>query len=183
MESIGSTSQDLERAIKKILDEFDDSDREGLLDTPKRVAKFYRQFLTPTEFNFTTFDSEGYDEMVVVKNIPFFSLCEHHLAPFFGTASVGYIPNKKIVGLSKIPRAVDHFSRRFQNQERITTQIAELIQQQLEPKGVAVILTARHLCVEMRGVQKHDVWTTTSKMTGSFKSEPITRNEFLNLIK
>lgn len=183
MENVNSAAQNLEGAVKQLLSAYDDVSREGLLDTPRRVVKFYNEFLKPQEFNFTVFDGEGYDEMIVVSNVPFFSLCEHHLAPFFGTASIGYIPNGKIVGLSKLPRTVEHFARRLQNQERITTQVAEFITEKLNPKGVAVMLKARHLCVEMRGVRKHDVWTTTSKMTGLFKEDEKARNEFLNIIK
>ena len=129
------------------------------------------------------FDAEGTDEMIIQTNIPFYSLCEHHVAPFFGTANVAYIPNGKIVGLSKLARTVDLFANRFQNQERITTQIANKINEELNPKGVAVTLKAQHLCMCMRGVRKHDTWTQTSKMIGIFKTDDMARNEFLNLIK
>jgi len=174
----------IEDNIKKIIEQIDnDASREGLKDTPKRYLKFLKEFTSPPEFNFTTFDSEGYDEMIIQTNIPFYSLCEHHIAPFFGYATVGYIPNKKIVGLSKLARTVEWFSRRLQNQERITTQVANEIQKQLEPQGVAVVLKAKHLCMEMRGVKKHNTWTTTSKMIGAFKNDLNARNEFLNLIK
>lgn len=142
-----------------------------------------KEFLEPKEFNFTTFDAEGSDEMIVQTNIPFYSLCEHHTAPFFGVAHVAYIPKGKIVGLSKLARSVDMFANRFQNQERITSQIAEKIQNELNPIGVAVVLKAQHLCMCMRGVKKHDTWTITSKMLGAFKSDLNARNEFLNLIK
>jgi GTP cyclohydrolase I len=158
-------------------------EREGLKDTPKRYMKFLKEFLTPTDFTFTTFENDGSDEMIIVKNIPFFSLCEHHLAPFFGTASIAYIPRDIIVGLSKIPRLLDMFARRLQNQERITKQVADKLMQNLSPKGVAVVLTARHLCVEMRGIKKHDVHTTTSAMVGVFKDDLNCRQEFLQLIK
>jgi GTP cyclohydrolase I len=157
--------------------------REGLIETPKRYIKFMREFLEPKEFNFTSFDAEGTDEMIIQTNIPFYSLCEHHTAPFFGFANVAYIPNKKIIGLSKLARTVDLYANRFQNQERITTQIAERIQNELEPKGVAVTLKAQHLCMCMRGVKKHDTWTQTSKMIGAFKNDLNCRNEFLSLIK
>lgn len=153
--------------------------REGLKETPQRVMKFYREFLTPPEFNFTTFDGETYDEMIIQKDIPFFSLCEHHLAPFFGTATVAYIPNGKIVGLSKLARTVDLYARKLQNQERITSQIAERLQEELEPLGVAVTLSARHFCMEMRGIKTHDVATTTTKLLGAFKDKPEARAEFL----
>jgi len=161
----------------------EDTSREGLLETPKRYIKFMREFLEPKEFNFTSFDAEGTDEMIIQTNIPFYSLCEHHTAPFFGFASVAYIPNDKIVGLSKLARTVDLFANRFQNQERITTQIADKLQKELNPKGVAVSLKAQHLCMCMRGVKKHDTWTITNKMTGSFKEDLNCRQEFLNLIK
>jgi GTP cyclohydrolase I len=142
-----------------------------------------REFLETKEFNFTTFDAEGTDEMIIQTNIPFYSICEHHTAPFFGTADVAYIPNEKIVGLSKLARTVDLYANKFQNQERITTQIAERLQNELNPKGVAVHLKAQHLCMCMRGVKKHDTWTSTSKMLGVFKTDLNARNEFLNLIK
>lgn len=156
--------------------------REGLLETPKRYIKFMKEFLEPKDFNFTTFDAEGTDEMILQTNIPFYSLCEHHTAPFFGYANVAYIPNGKIVGLSKLARCVDYYSHRFQNQERITTQVAEKLQTELNPKGVAVTLKAQHLCMAMRGVKKHDTWTMTSKMIGIFKDDEKARNEFLTLI-
>jgi len=161
----------------------EDISREGLIETPKRYIKFMREFLEPKDFNFTTFDAEGTDEMIFQTNIPFYSLCEHHTAPFFGVAHVAYIPDKRIVGLSKLARVVDLYANRFQNQERITTQIAERIQNELNPVGVAVSLKAQHLCMCMRGVKKHDTWTITSKMLGAFKEDEKARNEFLNLIK
>ena len=161
----------------------EDPTREGLKETPKRYIKFMKEFLAPKEFKFTCFDAEGTDEMIVQTNIPFYSLCEHHIAPFFGVANIAYIPNGKIVGLSKLARTIDLYANRFQNQERITTQVAERIQEELEPLGVAVTLKAQHLCMCMRGVKKHDTWTTTSKMLGAFKDNLDTRNEFLNLIR
>ena len=161
----------------------EDTSREGLIETPKRYVKFMREFLEPKEFNFTTFDAEETDEMILQTNIPFYSLCEHHTAPFFGFANVAYIPKDKIVGLSKLARTVDLYANRFQNQERITTQIAERIQQELNPLGVAVTLKAQHLCMCMRGVKKHDTWTQTSKLIRVFKNDINARNEFLNLIK
>lgn len=161
----------------------EDINREGLRETPKRYIKFMREFLEPKEFNFTTFDAEGTDEMILQTNIPFYSICEHHTAPFFGYANVAYIPNSKIVGLSKLARCVDLYANRFQNQERITSQIAERLQNELNPKGVAVTLKAQHLCMCMRGVKKHDTWTQTSKLIGVFKDDEKARNEFLNFIK
>jgi len=157
-------------------------EREGLKDTPKRYIKFMKEFLEPKEFNFTSFEAEGTDEMILQTNIPFYSLCEHHTAPFFGFANVAYIPNEKIVGLSKLARTVDLYANRFQNQERITTQIAERLQNELNPKGVAVHLKAQHLCMCMRGVKKHDTWTSTSKMLGIFKEDQKARHEFLSYI-
>lgn len=157
--------------------------REGLIETPKRYIKFMREFLKPKEFNFTCFDAEGADEMILQTNIPFYSLCEHHTAPFFGVANVAYIPNEKIVGLSKLARCVDLYANRLQNQERITMQVAERLMKELNPKGVAVSLKAQHLCMCMRGVKKHDTWTITSKLIGAFKEDDKARNEFLNFIK
>lgn len=157
--------------------------REGLQDTPKRYIKFLKEFLNPPKFNFTAFDSEGMDEMIVQTNIPFYSLCEHHLAPFFGVGHIAYIPDKKIVGLSKLARTLELYSRKLQNQERITMQVADRLMKELNPKGVAVVLKAQHLCMSMRGVKKHDTYTTTSKMVGSFKNDLNCRNEFLNFIK
>lgn len=160
----------------------EDETREGLIETPKRYIKFMKEFLEPKEFNFTTFDAEGTDEMIIQKDIPFYSLCEHHTAPFFGTANVAYIPKDKIVGLSKLARTVDLYANRFQNQERITTQIAERLQHELNPIGVAVSLKAQHLCMCMRGVKKHDTYTITSKLLGAFKSNSEARNEFLKYV-
>ena len=178
------TVETVEDNVKRLLQYFgEDVTREGLLDTPKRFIKFFKEFLNPPNWNCTTFEGEGYDEMIVQTNIPFHSLCEHHIAPFFGYGHIAYIPNKRIVGLSKLARTLETFSRRLQNQERITTQVAEFLQDKLDPKGVAVVLTAKHMCMEMRGVKKHDTFTTTSKMIGKFKDELNPRNEFLNLIR
>jgi GTP cyclohydrolase I len=160
----------------------EDPDREGLKDTPKRYIKFMREFLNPAPFNYTCFDAEGQDEMIIQTNIPFYSLCEHHIAPFFGVADIAYIPQQKIVGLSKLARTVDLYANNLQNQERITTQIAERLMRELIPLGVAVHLKAQHLCMCMRGVKKHDTWTSTSKMLGVFKDDEKARNEFLSLI-
>lgn len=172
-----------EDAVKRILQYLgEDINREGLKDTPKRYIKFLKEFTQPKEFNFTTFDAEGTDEMIIQTNIPFYSLCEHHIAPFFGTADVAYIPDKKIVGLSKLARVVDLYANKLQNQERITTQVAERLMKELGAKGVAVHLKAQHLCMCMRGVKKHDTWTSTSKMMGYFKDDDKCRNEFLSYI-
>lgn len=175
------TNTDVQENFRRILEYLgEDPNREGLQDTPKRYIKFMQQFLKKEKFNFTVFDAEGYDELIVQKDIPFFSLCEHHIAPFFGTATVAYIPNEKIVGLSKLARTVQHYSHNFQNQERITSQIAERLTTELNPKGVAVMIKARHFCMEMRGVKTHDVHTVTTKLTGVFLDEPETRAEFMS---
>jgi GTP cyclohydrolase I len=175
---------DIEENVVRLLQYFgEDVEREGLIDTPKRYIKFFKEFLNPPQWNCTTFEGEGYDEMIIQKNIPFYSLCEHHIAPFFGKGHIAYIPNKKIVGLSKLARTLESFSRRLQNQERITQQVAEFLNDKLKPKGVAVILSAQHMCMEMRGVKKHDTFTTTSKMLGVFTTKYEARMELMNLIK
>lgn len=180
------TNEQLQDAVKTIISGFDNFDREGLQDTPRRYIKFLNEFITngnEPDFNFTTFDAEQYrDQMITVLDIPFHSLCEHHLAPFMGVAHVAYIPKDKIVGLSKIPRTVDFFARKFQNQERITTQIADYLTKMLSPQGVIVVLKAKHMCVEMRGIKKHNCQTVTSAVTGLFKNNATTKQEFLGLI-
>ena len=158
-----------------------DPGREGLRDTPERYKRFLDEFLDPKPPKITIFDSEGYDEMVLQTRIPFYSMCEHHLLPFFGYGAIAYIPDKKIIGLSKLARILDHVSRRLQNQERITKQVAEFLNEAVSPKGVGVVLQARHLCMEMRGVQKPETMTTTSCVMGIFKSDPRTRAEFIRL--
>lgn len=169
--------------MNEVIGFFDDTTREGLQKTAIRYIKFLEEFTNPPHFNFTTFtNEEGNDEMVSVCHIPFYSLCEHHLAPFFGVGHIAYIPKEKIVGLSKLPRTLDMFARRFQNQERIGVQVADYLVENLSP-DVAVILTARHMCMEMRGVEKPGTETTTSVMRGKFKQQQTTRNEFLNFIK
>lgn len=183
METFNPNAQALELAVKTIIAAFDkNAAREGLRDTPRRYVKFLQEFTQPSEFELTEFDGEGYDEMIIQKNIPFFSLCEHHLAPFFGTATIAYIPAGRIVGLSKLSRTVEKFACGFQNQERITKQIAEYLTGQLKPLGVAVTLKAQHLCMAMRGVKKPDVDTITSAMLGVFRENLSTRNEFLQLV-
>lgn len=177
------TTQAVESAVKTIIAQFDDVDRVGLRDTPSRVVRMYQELLTPVPFNFTTFPSEGYDEMVVQSGIEFFSLCEHHLVPFFGTVAIGYVPNGKLVGLSKLSRTVEYFARRLQVQERMTHQIACFLFEQLQPKGVGVIVRARHLCQEMRGIKKQGVETTTSALKGVMLHKQTTREEFLSLCK
>lgn len=174
----------LQNNFREIINAFDtNSKREGLEDTPKRYLKFLNEFCNPEPFDFTVFESEGYDEMIIESNIPFFSLCEHHTCPFFGVGHIAYIPNNKVVGISKLARALDWHSRGFQNQERITKQVCELIEEELKPKGVAVLLKAQHTCMSMRGIKKHDTWTITSALRGAFKNDISCRNEFLSLIK
>ena len=166
----------------------EDPDREGLARTPDRVERSL-QFLTQGYredieklFAQARF-SEPYDEMVLVRDIDFFSLCEHHMIPFFGKCHVAYIPDGKILGLSKIPRLVDALSHRLQVQERLTTQIAEALKKNLQPKGVAVVMEAQHLCTMMRGVQKQNTRMVTSSMLGTFRTDPKTRMEFLSLLR
>jgi GTP cyclohydrolase I len=181
-------TQQLESTVEQLLNLIgEDSEREGLLRTPHRVAKAW-QFLTKgydedvrAVLNKAVF-KEKYDEMVIVKDIDFFSMCEHHLLPFYGKAHIAYIPNGKIVGLSKIPRIVEIFSRRLQVQERMTQQIAETLFDALEPDGVGVVIEAKHLCMMMRGVEKQHSVATTSAMLGSFRDDERTRSEFLHLI-
>jgi GTP cyclohydrolase IA len=177
---------DLMRKVITLVGE--DPNREGLRKTPERFEKALK-FLTSgyhqnldTVLNGATF-SVCYDEMVVVKDIEFFSLCEHHLLPFFGKAHVAYLPSKKVIGLSKIARLVNMFARRLQIQERMTSQIAEAIQEKLSPEGVGVIIEARHLCMQMRGVEKQHGQAVTSAMLGSFRHDKQTRQEFLSLVR
>lgn len=166
----------------------EDPTREGLLKTPERVAKAM-QFLTqgydqnPQEILKSAMFAEKYDEMVIVKDIEVYSLCEHHMLPFFGKCHIAFIPNGHIVGLSKFPRMVDAFSRRLQVQERLTDQIRDCLQETLNPQGVAVCIEAQHLCMQMRGVQKQNSTTTTSAFSGAFMEEDITRQEFMSLVK
>jgi GTP cyclohydrolase I len=184
----GQSFRELEDSIRHILSEIGENpNREGLLNTPKRVARAYK-FLTKGYdedinriLNGAVFN-EHYDEMVIVKDIDFFSLCEHHMLPFYGKCHVAYIPNGKIVGLSKIPRVVEMYSRRLQVQERMTREIGDLLYKVLEPKGVGVVSEARHLCMMMRGVEKQNSVATTSCMLGRFKTDEKTRGEFLKLI-
>jgi len=178
--------------IKKIVSELliafgEDVDREGLQNTPDRVSRMYIELLDgykldPDEIINDALFTINYDEMVLVRDIEFYSLCEHHLLPFIGRAHIAYIPAGTVIGLSKIPRIVDMYARRLQIQERMTRQIADLVQEKLEPQGVAVVVEAIHLCSMMRGVKKHDARMTTSAMHGSFRTNLATRQEFLNNI-
>ncbi len=154
--------------------------REGLCDTPARVARFYHEQCAVPEPRWTTFDAEGMDEMIVLSALPFYALCEHHLIPFFGTATIGYVPNGRIVGLSKIPRLLRYAARGVQTQERITQTIADDLTRALHPRGVGVILHARHLCMEMRGVNIAGGHTTTSALLGCFLDDARCRREFLD---
>lgn len=166
----------------------EDPEREGLKKTPLRVKKSF-EFLTdgykqdPVKIISDAVFTDKYDEMVIVKDIPFYSLCEHHLLPFYGHAHVAYLPDKRLVGISKIPRMVEIYARRLQVQERMTQQIAEALESVLKPRGVAVVVNAQHLCMQMRGVQKHDSNIVTSAMLGGFRKNQATREEFMNLIK
>ena len=180
-------------SVEELMREFivrlgEDPDREGLQRTPERVKKAY-EFLTkgynedPDAMLKKALFTVTYDEMVIVKDVEMFSLCEHHMLPFFGKVHVAYIPNGKVIGLSKIPRLIEMFSRRLQIQERLTTQIAETIQNVIQPQGVGVVIEARHLCMMMRGVEKQHSQAVTSSMLGCFREEEETRQEFLSLIR
>ena len=179
----------MKELIEKLLRELgEDPSRKGLQKTPERVEKSFKYLTSGYGINIEQLVNdalyqEDYDEMIIVKDIDIYSLCEHHLLPFFGKCHVGYLPKGKIIGLSKIPRIVDAFSRRLQIQASMTTQIAECLEKILQPKGVAVVIDARHLCMPMSGLATADSYTTTSSMLGYFKQDPRTRAEFLALIK
>jgi len=183
------TREQAEKAVKTLIEwAGDDPTREGLVETPKRVAKAYEQFfegydLDPEEILRKTFEEvEGYDEMVIVKDIRLESHCEHHIVPILGKAHIGYIPNNRVVGISKLARIVDVFGKRLQTQETMTSQIANVIQKVLDPKGVAVVIDASHQCMTTRGVHKPESSTVTSAMKGVFKENAVTRNEFLSFV-
>jgi GTP cyclohydrolase IA len=183
------TSASFEDLVREMLVRLgEDPEREGLLRTPERVHKAF-EFLTrgynddPEAMLKKALFTVTYDEMVIVKDVEVFSLCEHHMLPFFGKVHVAYIPNGKVIGLSKIPRLIEIFSRRLQIQERLTTQIAETIQKVIQPQGVGVVIEARHLCMMMRGVEKQHSQAVTSSMLGCFREEQETRTEFLSLIR
>ena len=185
----GIAADPMEGAVRKLIAEIgEDPDREGILKTPARVAKSLR-FLTSgyrkdldKVLNGALYSVE-YDEMVIVKDIEIFSMCEHHLLPFFGRCHVAYVPNGKVIGLSKIPRIVDVFARRLQVQERLTVEIAQTLMDKIKPQGVGVIVEARHLCMIMRGVEKQNSTAVTSHMLGVFRDHEGTRSEFLRLLK
>ena len=182
----------MENEIKKITEQLlkeigENPDREGLIKTPSRVAKAWQFFSKGYKQNLdeiinNAIFNEDARDMVIVRDVEFFSLCEHHLLPFFGKAHVGYIPNGKVIGLSKIPRIIDMFSRRLQVQERLTHQIADSLKSVLNPKGVAVVMEGRHMCMQMRGVEKQNSFASTSAMYDLFKKSAETRSEFLNII-
>jgi GTP cyclohydrolase IA len=189
VETTSLTSASFEDLVREMLIRLgEDPAREGLLRTPTRVHRAF-EFLTrgyredPEAMLKKALFTVTYDEMVIVKDVEMFSLCEHHLLPFFGKVHVAYIPNGKVIGLSKIPRLIEIFSRRLQLQERLTTQIAETIQKAIEPQGVGVVIEARHLCMMMRGVEKQHSAAVTSSMLGCFRAEQETRTEFLSLIR
>jgi GTP cyclohydrolase I len=156
---------------------------EGVADTPRRVAAAYAELLTPVEFTATTFPNEGYDELVLARDIPFHSLCQHHLLPFTGVAHIAYLPGERIVGLSKLARVVEAYSRDLQVQERLTVQVANWIEETLHPRGVGVVLEAEHLCMTLRGVRKPGARTVTSALRGLLRDDPRTRQEFLTLVR
>ncbi len=184
----GGKTSTIATSYAEIIDQLgEDPQREGLLKTPERAAKAM-QFLMqgykqdPAEILKSALFNEEYSELVLVKDIEVYSMCEHHILPFFGKAHIAYIPNGQIVGLSKIPRLVDVFARRLQVQERLTLQIRDCLEEVLQPRGVAVVIEAQHMCMQMRGVQKQNSMTTTSAFTGEFLKEERTRQEFFNLI-
>ena len=183
------TRDQAEKAVKTLIEwAGDNPDREGLVETPKRVVKAYEQFFEgynqdPEEILTKTFEEvEGYDEMVIVKDIRLESHCEHHIVPILGKAHIGYIPNNRVVGISKLARIVAVFGKRLQTQETMTSQIANVIQKVLDPKGVAVVIDASHQCMTTRGVHKPESSTVTSAMKGVFKENAVTRNEFLSFV-
>jgi GTP cyclohydrolase I len=183
------TQDAVEQAVRTILHWIGENpDREGLLETPARVARAYKSYFSgyeqnPEEYLRKTFEeTAGYDEMVLLRNIPFQSHCEHHLAPIVGHAWVGYVPQTRVVGISKLARVVEAFANRLQIQERLTAEIANVIARVLQPQGVAVVLKASHHCISARGVKKHGVDLTTSRMLGCFRTDPMSRQEFLAMV-
>ena len=186
---IKPTREEAEEAVRTLICwTGDDPDREGLIETPKRVVKAYEEFfegynMDPEEVLTKTFEEvEGYDDAVIVRNIRVESHCEHHIVPILGVAHVGYIPNNRVVGISKLARVIEIFGKRLQTQETMTAQIADTIQKVLQPKGVAVVVDASHQCMTTRGIHKTESSTITSRMLGAFRDNPETRSEFMNLI-
>jgi len=182
----GGSNIDLDAAEQAVADLLlalgQDPDDAHVRETPRRVAAAYAELLTPRQFSLTTFpNDEGYDELVLARDIPFHSLCQHHLLPFKGVAHIGYLPGERILGLSKLARVVELFARRLQVQERLTTQVADWLQAHLEPKGVGVVLEAEHLCMSIRGVQADGSRTVTSALHGLLRQDPSTRAEFFTL--
>jgi GTP cyclohydrolase IA len=188
MRAMADAHASLEEAVRTLLAEIgEDPSREGLARTPQRVRRMYDELtagyhVDPDALINDACFSVDYDEMVVVRDVEFFSLCEHHLLPFIGKAHVGYLPRGRVVGLSKIPRIVDMYAQRLQVQERLTVQVAEFLMEKLEPKGVACVIEATHLCTMMRGVKKQEATMVTSSMTGTFRRDARTRAEFMGLI-
>lgn len=187
---VTTKKDDVEDAIRTLLKHVgEDPAREGLVDTPARVARAFKEYcagyaMDPAEVLSTTFEEvEHYDEMVVLRDIRFHSHCEHHLAPFYGVAHIAYLPDRRVVGLSKLARLVDVYAKRLQIQEKMTAQIARALEDNLKPKGVAVVVEGIHMCMTMRGVQKTGATMQTSRLTGLFKSDPRTRKEFFDLIR
>jgi GTP cyclohydrolase I len=177
----------IEKLIRSLLKEIGENpDREGLLDTPKRVAKAYEETLSGYKKKakdiIRTFDSDGYDEIVICKDIEFYSFCEHHMLPFYGKVHIAYLPDKRVLGLSKLARIVDIYAHRLQIQEQMTKQISDSIMEVLQPKGVGVIVEGKHLCMMMRGVQKQNSSMITSSMVGEFRENPSLKAEFMGLI-
>ncbi|GLH79852.1 GTP cyclohydrolase 1 [Bradyrhizobium sp. SSBR45G] len=186
---VGVTQDDVEDAIRTILTWIgEDPSREGLLETPARVARAYKSYFAgydqnPEDYLRKTFEeTAGYDEMVLLRNIPFQSHCEHHMAPIIGRAWVGYVPRSRVVGISKLARVVEAYASRLQIQERMTAEIANIIDEVLQPQGVAVVIKAAHHCISSRGVKKHGVDLTTSRMLGCFRNDPMSRQEFLAMV-
>ena len=184
------TQADAEAAVRVLIEwAGDDPDREGLLETPKRVAKSYRELfagyeIEPKDYLARTFEEVGgYDSLVVLKNIPVVSFCEHHMLPFIGTAHVGYLPSNRVVGISKLARVVQGFARRLQIQEKLTAQVAEAIQDVLQPRGVGVVIVSEHSCMTMRGVNTPGSRLTTSHLLGAVRDDPRTRQEFLEFVR
>ena len=172
----------IEKNIKELLSLLGEKERDGIKDTPKRVAKAWKELLTPKDFNPTTFSANGYDQMILEREVTFYTFCEHHMIPFFGTVDIGYIPDKKIIGLSKLPRTIEYFSKMLNTQEYFTNNIACYLDNILKPKGIGVIVRGRHLCQEMRGVKKRGEMTT-SCLKGVMLENETARKEFLELCK